>query len=72
MFGSVTNQVSGLGSSLGSWFKKENKEGEEPVDGEATTETTAGKEETTKTETKEKPPSKTREGNDETASNHSG
>lgn len=28
MFGNVTNQVSGLGSSLGSWFKKE-KEGEE-------------------------------------------
>lgn len=41
MFGNVTNQVSGLGSSLGSWFKKE-KEGEESAtEGNATKEGTA-------------------------------
>ncbi|KAK7016762.1 hypothetical protein SK128_025842, partial [Halocaridina rubra] len=39
MFTNVSSQVSGLGSSLGSWFKKEGKPGEEGAaegqDGEA-------------------------------------
>lgn len=39
MFGNVTNQVSGLGSSLGSWFKKE-KEGEEGAEGNGSKEGT--------------------------------
>ena len=29
VFNNVSSQVSGLGSSFGSWFKKEGKEGEE-------------------------------------------
>ena len=37
MFNNVSNQMSGLGSSLGSWFKKE----EEPKEGEAPKDTTA-------------------------------
>lgn len=74
MFGSVSNQVSGLGSSLGSWFKKDNKEGEEQAPNDGSKEEGTNNATTEQQKTSPPPPEKPAksEDKDDAASNHSG
>lgn len=87
MFSNISSQATGIGSSLGSWFKKEGEQ-KEGVEGEAKAESTSPKEASspianTETEPAEPPKAKVRPGkkarsqkkpkndDDDAASNHS-
>ena len=73
MFSNLSTQASGIGTSLGSWFKKDGKaEGEEGQEGEAKPEGSEEKASPSAADATEKPAKESSGDKDEVASNHSG